>query len=464
MKQTTVGGDSMEDVFLKPLGGGGGGRLFKLWMTGLILVAGWGLYCYIRQLYYGLGTTAMGNYVSWGLYISSFVFIVGISHSGTLVSAILRVTNADWRRPITRSAELLTVASLMFGGLMPVIDMGRADRAPFLIIFGRIQSPLLWDVICITTYLTGSSLFLFLPMIPDMALCRDRLGATSAPWRRWLYRTLSLGWQDTAANWARLERCMKIMTVIIMPIAVSVHTVIGYIFAMTLRPGWNSTIFGPYFVAGALYSGAAAVVITMAAFRKAYHLEKYITLVHFNNMGKIVLALTIIYAYFNINEYAVPAYKMESAEGYLLRDLFSGGYATVFWILQFGTVMLPAVVLSFTKGRTPVVGSIACLVIVLGAWVKRYVIVVPTLLHPYLPVQGVPYSWSHYFPNWVEFSITLGALAGIMIFLTLFSKLFPIGSVWEIREGEEIDRRNLLLNEMTAKEHAQTAVSAEAQP
>lgn len=441
MTQEKANAEAVAEAFLKPIGNGG--TVFKAWVVFLSAVILWGLYCYGRQLYFGLGATAMRNYVSWGLYISSFVFIVGISHSGTLVSAILRVSNAEWRRPITRSAELLTVLSLMFGGLMPVIDMGRADRAPYLIIFGRIQSPLLWDVLCITTYLTGSSLFLYLPMIPDLALCRDRLGSGAAPWRRWIYRTFSLGWRDTPHNWERLERAMKIMTVIIMPIAVSVHTVIGYIFAMTLRPGWNSTIFGPYFVAGALYSGAAAVVLTMAIFRKVYHLEKYITFVHFNNMCKIVLALTIIYIYFNINEYAVPAYKMASsggAEGFLLHDLFSGGFSTVFWILQFGTVGLPAFILCFPKGRTPLVSSIVCTVIVIGAWVKRYVIVVPTLMHPFLPVQGVPESWSHYFPNWVEFSVTFGAVAGILLFITIFSKLFPIGSIWEVQEGEKLQR------------------------
>ncbi|WP_288071737.1 NrfD/PsrC family molybdoenzyme membrane anchor subunit [Hydrotalea sp.] len=449
--------ESIENDFLKPIGKYS--PLNRLWIGFLLIIVVWGAAIYIRQIYFGLGTTAMRNYVSWGLYISTFVFFIGISHSGTLVSAILRITNKEWRRPITRSAELLTWVSLLFGGIMPIIDMGRPDRIPNLVIFGRLQSPLLWDIICIGTYFVGSSLFLYLPMIPDIALCRDRLSGNATRLRKWIYRKLSLGWQDTPGNWKRLEKGMHVMTIIIIPIAVSVHTVVGYIFAMTLRPGWNSTVFGPYFVAGALYSGSAAVVLIMAAFRRMYHLEKYITKKQFNYMGQIVLALTLIYAYFNLNEYAVPAYKMASSEGFLLHDLFSGSYSSVFWILQLGTVLVPAIILAFPKGRTPVMASIVCIIIVIGAWVKRYIIVIPTLLHPYLPIQKVPIEWSQYFPNWVEWSITFGALAGIFLVITLFAKIFPIVSIWEVKEGREIEEKyeqvdNAIKNE---KENVQVA-------
>ena len=433
----TNDGDSVENDILRPIGKYS--PLTRLWIGILLVIIVWGIAIYIRQIYFGLGTTAMRNYVSWGLYISTFVFFIGISHSGTLVSAILRITNKEWRRPITRSAELLTFVSLLFGGLMPIIDMGRPERVPYMIIFGRLQSPLMWDIICIGTYFVGSTLFLYLPMIPDIARCRDRLSDKASSFRKWIYRKLSLGWHDTPTNWKLLETGMKVMTIIIIPIAVSVHTVVSYIFAMTLRPGWNSTVFGPYFVAGALYSGSAAVILIMAAMRKFYHLEKYITRKQFNYMGQLVLALTLIYAYFNLNEYAVPAYKMESAEGFLLHDLFSGSYSSVFWFLQFGTVLLPIIILAFPKGRTPVMATIACLIIVLGAWVKRYIIVIPTLLHPYLPMQNVPTEWSHYFPNWVEWSVTIGTLAGIFLVITLFAKTFPIISVWEVQEGKKLE-------------------------
>ena len=211
----------IQNEFLKPIGKYT--PLTRLWIGLLLIVTLWGVFAYIRQLIFGLEATAMRNFVIWGLYISTFVFFIGISHSGTLVSAILRITNKEWRRPITRSAELLTFVSLLFGGIMPIIDMGRPDRIHHMLLFGRLQSPLMWDILCIGTYFFGSTLFLYLPMIPDIALCRDRLSGQASKFRMWIYKTLSLGWQDTAKNWERLELCMKIMTIMIIPIAVSVQ-------------------------------------------------------------------------------------------------------------------------------------------------------------------------------------------------------------------------------------------------
>jgi len=430
------------------------GRSTQIWLGILCCVAAWGLFAFIHQLRHGLGVTAMRNYVSWGLYISTFVFFIGISHSGTLVSAILRITKQEWRRPITRSAELLTFVSLLFGGIMPIIDLGRPDRVLNLVIFGRVQSPLLWDVISIMTYFTGSTVFLYLPMIPDMALCRDRLIVTKTrfdKFRKRLYTFMAIGWTGTKTQWHKLETVMTIMTIVIIPVAVSVHTVVSYIFAMTLRPGWDSTVFGPYFVAGALYSGSAGVILGMAVFRHLYKLEKYITPRHFDLMGRIVLALTLIYAYLNLNEYWIPAYKMATHEGFLLRDLFFGSYSGVFWTLQFGTVLLPIIIMSIPKGRQILPLSITCVIIVIGAWIKRYIIVVPTLLHPYMPIQEVPADWSSYFPNWVEWSVTMGCLSGIFIVITLFSKFFPMMAVWEVEEGLEIEHDRQVALEMKKK-------------
>src|ERR1035437_9518354 len=442
------------------------GRSTQIWVGSLLMVMGWGMYCYIHQLSHGLGVTAMRDYVSWGLYISTFVFFIGISHSGTLVSAILRITKQEWRRPITRSAELLTFVSLLFGGIQPIIDLGRPDRIANLVIFGRVQSPLLWDVISICTYFTGSTVFLFLPMIPDMALCRDRLTVVDSrfkKFKKWLYTIMSLGWQGTKSQWHRLEKTMTVMTIVIIPVAVSVHTVVSYIFAMTLRPGWNSTVFGIYFVAGALYSGSAGVILGMVAFRKLYHLEKYITAKHFDLMGKIVLALTVIYAYLNLNEYWIPAYKMATAEGHLLSDLFYGDYSKIFWTCQFGTVLIPIIVMSIPKGRTVKPLTIVCIIIVIGAWIKRYLIVVPTLLHPFLPIQDVSKQWSTYFPNYVEFSVVAACLAGMLLIITLFSKLFPMMAVWEVEEGIHIDHDIKVAVELREQREAEEAKLIETQ-
>jgi len=407
----------------------------RLWIGGLIAVSLWGVGAYVVQVIWGLQVTAMRDYVSWGLYIATFVFYIGISHVGALMSAILRLTGAEWRRPITRMAEAITFASLFFAGLMPMIDMGRPDRLHYMIIFGRLQSPILWDLICVTTYFVGSSIFLFVPMIPDIALLRDRMTGVS-PWRAKMYRFLACGWEGTPDQWRRLERCMRVMTAIILPIAVSVHTVVAWIFVMTLRVGWDSTIFGPYFVVGAIMSGCAAVIVAMAVFRWAYGLERYITKTHFEKLGLLLFVLTLIYAYFNLNEYWTPTYKMTTGEGHLLHDLFMGDYAPLYWTTQIGGILVPILILAFPKGRSSLPWLItAALLNVVFAWVKRFLIVVPVMLHTYLPIQDAPPQWSSYFPSFVEWSITIGSFAGFLLIYTMFSRLFPIVSIWETVEG-----------------------------
>jgi molybdopterin-containing oxidoreductase family membrane subunit len=417
---------------LSPLGWKG-----RLWITVLVATLLWGVASYVVQLRYGLEVTAMRDYVSWGLYIATFVFYIGISHVGALMSAILRLTGAEWRRPITRMAEAITFSSLCFGGLMPVIDMGRPDRIHHLLLYGRLQSPILWDIVCVTTYFVGSTIFLYLPMIPDIALLRDRL-VDAPPWRKRVYRLLAIGWHGTPDQRERLERCMAVMTAVILPVAISVHTVVSWIFGMTLRAGWNSTIFGPYFVSGALMSGCACVLVAMAVFRKAYRLERYVTEVHFRKLGLLLFVLTLIYLYFNVNEYWTPAYKMESAEGRLLHDLFHGSYAPLYWATQIGGIGIPLLILGVPRARSSVKWIVAAsLLIVVAAWLKRYLIVVPTLLHPFLSIQKAPAAWSDYFPSFIEWSVTMGTLAGFLLLYTLVSRLFPIVSIWETAEGIE---------------------------
>jgi molybdopterin-containing oxidoreductase family membrane subunit len=470
----------------------------------LLAVIAWGLIAYALQLRYGLGVTGLRDHVMWGLYITNFVFFIGISHAGTLISAILRVTGAEWRRPITRLAEAITVFALLVAAPMVLVDIGSPDRIINIFRFGRLQSPILWDVISITTYLTGSLLYLYLPLLPDLALLRR---APDLPgWRRRLYGLLSLGWTGTEHQRTLLERAIATMAIIIIPVAVSVHTVVSWIFGMTLRAGWNSTIFGPYFVIGAIFSGIAAVVVAMAAFRWSYHLEHYLTETHFRRMGYLLLALALIYGYFTFAEYLTPAYKMAAAERGYLAAVLRGPYARTFWFTQIGGVLLPILLLTVPRiswvphlarthffrpasaltvaataalalfllpallprmaalegvevirqvplgialalgvwlflsllpvfRRRPVAAVVvASLLVSVGAWLKRFIIIVPTLTNPFLPIQRAPEGWAIYRPTWVEWSITAAAVAGFILLYLLFSKLFPIVSLWETRE------------------------------
>jgi molybdopterin-containing oxidoreductase family membrane subunit len=412
---------------------------FYAWVGFLCVVLAFGAGAYIHQLRQGLVVTGMRDQVSWGLYITNFVFFIGISHAGTLISAILRVTDTGWRRPITRLAEAITVFALCIGGPMVIVDMGRPDRMLNLFRFGRIQSPIVWDVIGVSTYLTGCILYFYLPLIPDLGI----LAASSrvATWRKRIYRTLSLGWTGSETQKHLLEKAISIMAIFIIPLAVSVHTVVSWIFAMTLRPGWDSSIFGPYFVIGAIYSGAAGVILSMYVLRRIYHLEDYIETLHFRNLGLLLLSFCLMYLYFNVNEYFTAGYKLAGGERVLLERLFTGDFAPIFWSAQILTVILPLLlmvaVLGIPRYRGYTIPGVVLSsgMVVIGAWVKRYIIVVPTLRSPYLPSgQRLPWEWSHYRPTWVEWTITAAAFAAFLLIYTLLAKLFPVVSFWETRD------------------------------
>ncbi len=414
---------------------------FYAWVGFLLAVLSWGLYAYTQQLRHGLIVTGMRDQISWGLYITNFVFFIGISHAGTLISAILRVTDTQWRTPITRMAEGITVFALCIGAPMVMVDMGRPDRLLNVFRYGRIQSPIIWDVLGVSTYLTGCILYFYIPMIPDLALLADESGLSS--WRRRLYRALALGWTGTTSQKALLERAISSMAVFIIPLAVSVHTVVSWIFAMTLRPGWNSSIFGPYFVVGAIYSGTAAVIFSMWVLRRVFRLNEYVEEQHFRKLGLLLLAFSLIYLYFNINEYLTAGYKLEGMERVLMDRLFTGDYAGLFWVAQGVCVFIPAAlmipVLGFKRYHRFTIPTVvlSSVMVIVGAWAKRYVIVVPTLRSPFLPSgQRLPWQWTHYHPTWVEWSITAAAVAGFSLIYTLMAKLFPIVSIWETREQE----------------------------
>lgn len=396
----------------------------------LASVVGWALWAYSYQLRHGLGVTGMNDQVPWGLYIVNFVFFIGISHAGTLISAILRLTGAEWRRPITRMAEVITAVALMTGALLPIIDLGRAENVVNLLGRGRMQSPILWDLVSITTYLTGSLIYLYLPMIPDLARLRDHLSDQVGPFRRWLYRTLALGWQDSPQQIHRLERLLSIMCVLIVPIAISVHTVVSWIFAMTYRPGWHSTAFGPYFVIGAIFSGIAGIITAMAAFRRMYRLEKLITRDHFVKLGWLLLTLNLLYIYFTFAEYLTGAYTGAPDERLLLSMLFIGKYALPFWTFTFAGTVVPALVVALPWTRTVTGITIASVLVNIGMWLKRFVIVVPTLAVPQMPYEFVTYR-----PTWVEWSIMAGAFAWFLLLYITFARYLPIVSVWEVTEA-----------------------------
>ncbi|MFX1511582.1 MAG: NrfD/PsrC family molybdoenzyme membrane anchor subunit [Promethearchaeota archaeon] len=414
------------------------GKRFYIFISILILIISVGAIAWIHQLQNGLGVTWLNQRVFWGIYITNFIFFIGISHAGTLISAILRVAQAEWRKPLTRMAEVITVIALLIGTSMVIIDLGRPDNFWLVPVKGRLLSPIFWDFVSISLYVTGSSLFLYLPMIPDIATLRDKYNEKPGfNFRKYLYRILALRWHGSYEQKERLERSMGIMAILIIPVAVSVHTVISWIFAMTWRVGWHSTIFGPYFVVGAIYSGIATIIFVMALFRKIYHFEDIITSEQFKYLGLLLLSFVGMYLYFTISEYLTSVYRGVEADVELLEELILGSYALPFWIFFFGGMIVPGILLSIACWKSESELAIhtitfASLLVIIGMWMKRFVIVVPSLARPF-----VANFWTPYAPTWIEIVITIAAIAGFILAYAIFSKLFPIISIWELMEDNE---------------------------
>jgi molybdopterin-containing oxidoreductase family membrane subunit len=405
---------------------------------GSVVLTGLGTWFY--QMYTGIGITGDNWPVYWGFHETNFVFWIGISHAGTLISAILRLMNATWRRPVTRCAEVITAFALMIGALFPLIHLGRPWLAWWLIpypsergIWPNFRSPLAWDFFAINTYLLSSLLFLALPIIPDFALIRDR----TKGWRKKFYGLLSLGWQGTPKQWHRLESAMHIMAIAIIPIAVSVHTIVSFDFSMAVVPMWHSTIFGPYFVAGAIFSGIAALIIVMAVVRKVLGLEQYLRVVHFQNLGKLLLTMSLLWGYFVFNERLTVWYGNEPSEMAVFWATQTGRYAPLFWTMVLCNFVIPFPLLAIRRLRTVTGTVIASCGVIVGMWLERFLIIVPSLSY-----KQLPYSWGEYMPRWPEVMIMSSTFAAMALLYVLFSKLVPIISIWELKVGEHAELKS----------------------
>jgi len=439
-EESKVRFDKIADDLIQPLTKFG--TSFQIWAFVLFLSLTLFGYAYFIQVRDGLGVTGMHDYAAWGMYIANFVFFVAIALVGMLITAVLGLSGVKWITPVSRIAEMIAVAFAMIAGLVIVFDMGRPDRVLNVFLHGRVQSPIVWDLTVVMTYTAISTLLLILPVIPDMAIVKKRL--PNAPkWQMMLWNILSLGWTGTAAQYKSIHRMVRVLAILIVPVALAIHTVTSWLFASTLRHGWDSTIFGPYFVTGAFVSGVAAVIIAMYVLRKSYNLEDYLTDYHFDKIGKLLVLVSLVYFYFNINEFLVPAYKMKAGDDHHIMTLFTGAWAGLFWFAQFFGNILPIVLLLFKKLRKPGPMFIMAIGVVLGAWAKRYIIVLPTQLHPHLPIQNVPEAFHVYTPTGPEIAIMLGTIGMALTIVTILAKVFPVIPIWEVAEEAGVDRETI---------------------
>jgi Ni/Fe-hydrogenase subunit HybB-like protein len=411
---------------------------FLIWMGFLTVSLLVCLYAYSIQLSTGLGVAGIRDYISWGIYLANFVFFVAASLIGMLISAVLGLIGMKWLTPITRIAETIAVAFAAVAGLVIVSDMGRPERLAYVFIYGRPQSPILWDVTVITTYFVLSLLLLFLPLIADMAIIHRKV-KTLPSWLKHIYKVLSLNFTNNPEQNKIINRAIRILLILLIPAALSIHTVTSWLFAVTSRAGWDSTVFGPYFVSGAFVAGSAAVIIAMFFFRRNYRLQDYLTDLHFNNMGKVLATVSLVYLYFNINEFLVPGYKLKRADAIHLHDLLAGKDAILFWVVQTGGLLLPILFMLFRRFRKPLPIMIISLAMLIASWLKRYIIVVPTQEHPFLPIQHVPQNFVHYSPTLIETLVSIAPFILVLIIITLISKFFPVIPLHETAREKGID-------------------------
>jgi molybdopterin-containing oxidoreductase family membrane subunit len=400
-------------------------------LGGLILMGG---VTWARQIYFGLGITGLNRPVYWAIFLVNTVYFIGIGHAGTFVSAALRVMKVEWRLPISRAAETLTLFGLAAAGFSILMHLGRVWKFYWLLpypnqrqLWPNFHSPLMWDFMAILTYMTGSTLFIFLGLLPDLAMARDH----TRGWRHRVYSILSLGWRGTEKEWAYHKTAMDIFSYVIIPVMFSVHTIVSWDFAMSIQPGWNSTIFGPYFIIGALYSGVAAVLIVMAIIRKSMRLEYFLRQEHFDGMSKFLLILSFAWAYFYFSDYIVPWYNGEPVMQVVF-DLLRRGWAAPLWYLMlFSNILLPVVALASKKVRRSIPAVfIVCIFVQIGMYLERYFIV-PV----FLGYNELPFSWGIFVPR-AGVLLTIAALAGVVLAYMVFSRFVPLIPVWEILEGQ----------------------------
>jgi molybdopterin-containing oxidoreductase family membrane subunit len=428
---------SIDKAFLKSIEGKR--SLSKLWIGSLVLLILLGVVALVYQIVKGHEVTGMRDNVVWGVYIINFIFFVCLSYSGAFISGILYFFETPWKNAVARIVEIITVLSLIVGPLFILLCIGRLDRLHYLFLYPRIQSPITWDIIAIITDLIGCFIYLYLTFIPDLAILRDKEDLEVSERRKKIYRFLAMNYKDTDEQRAILKRITRTMSTMIIALAIVAYTVLAWIFSLTLQPGWNSTIFAPYFIIAGLYSGVGVIIICMYLVRKYMNLEHYIRKVHFIGAGVILLVMSLLFGYFTFSEYFQRWFSHKLFDMHLLDTLFDD-YFWQFIFANYIGVLVPIVILAYKKFRTIKSITFAAIVAVFGIWLNRYLIVVPTLETPYLPIQDTRPEFLHYSATWVEWSLTLAGIAGFCLMFTLLLRFIPPIPVSELAEHD--NKRN----------------------
>ncbi len=381
-------------------------------------------------LYWGVGMWGNNIPVAWGFAITQFVFWIGIGHAGTLISAVLYLFRQRWRTAIARFSEAMTIFAVMCAGLFPLMHMGRPWYFVFMLpipnqhgIWINWNSPLVWDVFAVTTYFTVSLMFWYIGLIPDLAMLRDR---TTSKIKKSIYSILSLGWRHSNRQWVHYEKVYVILAGLATPLVLSVHSIVSWDFAVAILPGWHTTIFPPYFVAGAIFSGFAMVLTVLIIVRKVFNLEHIITMDHLDKMAKITLLVSMMVAYAYLMEPFMAWYSGTAFDWYTIIYRATGHYAFGFWLMTACNVFVPQLLWFRKIRRNPFVLFIISLLINLGMWLERYIIIVTSLARDFLPS-----SWHTFVPTLTDLGIVIGIFGFFFTLILLFSRTLPVISISE---------------------------------
>jgi len=407
----------------------------KEWVIGFVLsvaVLTYGVFCILWTIWVGIGSWNLNRTINWSWDITNFVWWIGIGHAGTLISAILLLFRQKWRTGVNRAAEAMTIFAVMCAGLFPLIHMGRIWLAMFILpypntrgpLWPNFNSPLLWDVFAISTYLTVSLLFWYTGLVPDFATVRDRAKGL----RRKIYNTLSFGWTGSAKHWQRWESLSLVLAGLSTPLVLSVHTIVSFDFATSVIPGWHTTIFPPYFVAGAIFSGFAMVLTLMIITRKLLHLEDYITVEHIESMNKVILLTGTIVGVAYLTELFIAWYSGYVYEQFAFFNRALGPYWWSYFGMMFCNVISPQFFWKKSWRRNITLTFFLSIVVNIGMWFERFVIIATTLARDYLPS-----SWSLYSPSWVEIGIYIGTFGLFFTCYLIFVRVAPVVAVAEIK-------------------------------
>jgi Ni/Fe-hydrogenase subunit HybB-like protein len=409
------------------------GWKYWVWIGFLATLIAIAIGLWTRQIYEGLQVTGMGDPVMWAVYITNFVFWVGIAHSGTLISAILFLFRTRWRTAVYRAAETMTIFAVATAGLFPVIHLGRAWFFYWLAPYPNqrylqpdFRSPLVWDLFAIGTYLTISSLFWFTGLIPDVANVRE----VATGWRKQLYKVVALGWQGSDRQWRNFSMAYLLMAGLATPLVLSVHSVVSWDFAMAQLPGWHSTIFAPYFVAGAIFSGVAMVLTLLIPMRWVMGLEDLITPWHLDNLAKVILLTSLIISYSYCVESFMTWYSQDPIEMMTFHMRYFGPWGWMFWVMVACNCVIPLVLFSPRIRTNPVPLFLVTIFVNIGMWFERFVIIAGSLA-----VNFEPSQWRFWHPSLTEMGITVGSFAWFVMLFSLFARFMPIISMTELKEG-----------------------------